>query len=114
MNAADDHPHALIPLTRGKVAIVDLDDLHAVGRKKWYAEPCGNRYKGHSYRAVREVKGHKVFLHREVMGQEPGGEIRVRHLDGNCLDCRRENLEISDEAGVFASDNPTAKKGEVT
>jgi hypothetical protein len=76
-----------IPLTQGKVALVD-DDLFdylnqwswfaALVHGKWYAQ----RQAGRPQKTVR--------MHRVVAGAPD--EVKVDHINGNGLDNRRENL----------------------
>lgn len=51
--------------------------------------------KGYVRKSV-EVDGRKrdVYLHRYIMGVQHGDTRHVDHLNGDTLDCRRENLEI--------------------
>lgn len=76
-----------IPLTQGQFALVDDADFEKVGRVKWSAMKVKN---GNFY-AVRNVTGGgkrtMLLLHCEIL------EIKgVDHLDGNGLNCCRENL----------------------
>jgi hypothetical protein len=77
-----------IPLTQGKVALVDDGDYGLVIQHKWYAAEL----KRHWY-AVRSGQNHRmIFLHREIMNASAG--VQVDHINGNGLDCRRENLRL--------------------
>ena len=79
-----------IPLTQGKVAIVDDEDAH-FAEKKWYAARQGH----HFYAQRNSTKGQErttVRLHREILAA-PGG-VLVDHKNDNGLDCRRENLRL--------------------
>jgi hypothetical protein len=81
-----------IPLTQGKVALVDDADFERLGNFKWRA------MRGHSdFYAVRNVPDstHKrgrrtVYLHAEILGRLPG--LQVDHANGDTLDNRRKNL----------------------
>lgn len=78
-----------IPLTRGKVAVVDDEDYDRIAQHKWYAEPIGRRW----YACRRIERGgirRKVYMHREVVGAEPGTDTDHRDHDG--LNNRRGNL----------------------
>lgn len=77
-----------IPLTKGKVTVVDDEDYERFGKFKWHC--VGGRY------AARSVGGRKnkrmVYLHREIIGAKED-EI-VDHINGNKLDNRRSNLRV--------------------
>jgi len=82
-----------ILLTRGMVAVLDLEDAD-LGRFNWHA----NGDPGKEY-AARKERLHglgqiTIWLHREVAlraGYEIDG-LDVDHRDGDRLNCRRSNL----------------------
>lgn len=80
-----------IPLTHGHEAILDDCDFDQVGYA-WRTRfgPTGVKY------AVRNIdigggKRTVVTLHRQILGLEKGGP-NVDHIDGDGLNCRRDNL----------------------
>lgn len=82
-----------IPLTQGKVALVSDEDYEKVSAYRWYA----NGYKRGRYWYA--VCGHirpqglrAVLLHRFIL-DAPKGMV-VDHINGNGLDCRRENMRL--------------------
>jgi len=80
-----------LPLSQGRVATIDAADFERVGRVKWslLRKPSGKFY------AHRNVPGWTTqrLLHRALFrGLKP--EELVRHINGDGLDCRRENLRI--------------------
>ena len=79
-----------IPLTQGKVAVVDDADYEWLSRYRWMASMARAGY----WRAVRWVgtraKHRAVFMHREIIGAQPGQ--LVDHRNGDGLDNRRANL----------------------
>ena len=80
-----------IPLTRGKVAIVDEQDAPLALQFKWHA--CNRKttwYAGSSHGRFFGGKG--LYLHRVLM--EPAEGQHVDHINGNGLDCRRENMRL--------------------
>ncbi|MEQ8785128.1 MAG: HNH endonuclease [Pirellulaceae bacterium] len=84
-----------IPLTQGKVALIDAEDAERVQTYKWHAcrrEP--NWYAGTS--AERRRGNNMIYLHRLVANAKRGEH--VDHINGNGLDCRRENLRICTNA----------------
>lgn len=74
-----------IPLTRGKVAIVDDEDFEWLSQWKWCAG-CAGKYalRGHERRAL--------YMHRFILGASAG--TLVDHVNGNGLDNRRCNLRL--------------------
>jgi len=87
---------ATVPLTRGYVAVIDIEDAAEIGRYNWYAKWCG---KGWLYacRAQREPgrgrSSRTVFMHRVVCGGPP--DRHVDHRNSNGLDNRRANLRVA-------------------
>jgi hypothetical protein len=94
-----------IPLTQGKVALVDDCDAY-LAAVHWHAA----KHRGTFY-AKREVKdggrGRTVYLHRAVMGEPPG--VKVDHKDGNGLDCRRANVRAATSAQNGWNRGPSRK-----
>lgn len=79
-----------IPLTKGKVALVDeADSARVLGFGKWSAQYSGY---GTLWYAVSSKLG-RTYLHRFVLGV-PRGTV-VDHISGDGLDCRRANLRIA-------------------
>lgn len=76
-----------IPLTRGKVAIVDDMDFDALSKHKWTAY-CNQ---GHWY-AQRVVRGKGVSMHRLILRAPPS--VHVDHWDGDGLHNWRKNLRV--------------------
>jgi len=81
-----------LPLSQGKVVIIDFDDMEKVGRVKWSAA----NYRGRWY-AERGRGNNRKRLHREVLDAPAGS--RGDHKNGNGLDNRRENLRVRDQRG---------------
>lgn len=83
-----------IPLTRGRVALVDAEDYAVVAAQKWFAErayggkiwyaACGARVK--AGRSGQRLKR----LHQVILGERAG--FQIDHVNGNGLDNRRSNL----------------------
>src|SRR6186997_2284150 len=83
-----------IPLTQGRVAIVDDEDYEGLIKNKWWFRDVKSEHrKGYACRSVR-VGGKKmiVMMHRQIMGLGWDTSIQVDHIDGNGLDNRRSNL----------------------
>jgi hypothetical protein len=82
-----------IPLTRGKIAIVDDEDYEYLSKHKWYAINSG----GYATRAYME-DGKKIVvrMHRLIMNVPE--DLVVDHIDGNTLNNQKANLRICTRA----------------
>lgn len=81
---------AIVPLTRGMVAIIDVSDVELICGQSWSADP---RLDGDGYYA--KARG-GLRLHRVIMDAPKG--VIVDHRDGDGLNCRRYNLRIGTQA----------------
>lgn len=80
-----------IPLTKGKTALVDIQDYYEVSQYKWTLKET--RFKKYAYRQFKKAgKMVQVLLHRAIT-QCPEG-MAVDHRNGDGLDNRRANLRI--------------------
>ena len=80
-----------IPLTQGKVALVDDEDYDFLNQWKWYAYKHRN-----TYYAVRDSRNHKrtqgntILMHRFIMNTP--SNLQVDHKDQNGLNNQKYNL----------------------
>ena len=78
-----------IPLTQGKVAIVDDTDFDWLNQWKWYVLNKRPRYY-----AARSVgprgKQTRIYMHRFIL--DPVSGMEPDHINGNGLDNRRANI----------------------
>ena len=76
-----------IPLTQGKVAIVDDEDYTWLMQWKWHSSY------GYAMRRERTWSGKQkgIFMHR-VVNKTPLG-LETDHINRNKLDNRKENLQ---------------------
>lgn len=83
-----------IPLSQGLEAIIDDCDA-AFAKVKWHAHKA---HRGTWYaRRTKKKDGRKtvLYLHREILGvSRDGFGVQVDHVNGDGLDCRRENLRV--------------------
>lgn len=88
-----------IPLTQGKVTIVDDDAPAWIFEVKWCAVRRVNDAGWYAIRGVpREGGGHTTQrLHRVIMDAKPGEQVDHKHGDG--LDNRKESLRITTNTG---------------
>src|SRR5690242_7752855 len=84
-----------IPLTQGKVAIIDAADADLC-RYKWHAIRQGNTWYARTNITVSgrpaKTRQKTVLMHRLVVGAEVGQE--VDHQDGDGLNNCRSNLRV--------------------
>jgi len=80
-----------IPLTQGKVAMVDDEDFPNLICHKWYAHEAYYR-KGLFY-AVRSVHNpdKQIMMHHAIIGKPKSGMV-TDHRDGDGLNNQRHNL----------------------
>lgn len=77
----------IIPLTQGKVALVDSADVEKIIPHTW----CASNQHGKWY-AMATIDCHQVTLHRFIL-DFPSSE--VDHINGDGLDCRRSNMRLA-------------------
>lgn len=85
-----------IPLTKGKYAIVDLQDYDRLRRYKWYVNGSDGEF--YAVRTARVSEGRKtkaVRMHREIL--LIADELVVDHINHNTLDNRRANLRAANK-----------------
>lgn len=80
-----------IPLTQGRVAVVDDDDFQYLMQWKW----CAHKYR-HGYRAVRSTNPGTEMMHRVILAAQKGEQ--VDHADGNGLNNVRSNIRLATHA----------------
>lgn len=81
-----------IPLTQGKVALVDDADYDWLMQWKWFAR--ASRGKFYAMRKIKTAKGRgHVFMHNIIL--PPDNERRPDHINGNGLDNQRGNLRLA-------------------
>lgn len=82
-----------IPLSMGKVALVDEKDYPRIAAHKWYAAKRGRTYYG--VRNIKNSKGKKtvIYMHHVILGRPPQG-FWVDHINCDGLDNRRSNLRF--------------------
>lgn len=99
-----------VPLSQGKIAIIDAADAEHVLQYKWHA---WRKKPGHSWYALhnfRDSSGKKrpILLHRYLLNPPDG--IVIDHRNGDGLDCRRQNMRLAPGAG---NQRNCAKKGKI-
>ena len=80
-----DSSYRLIPLTQGKVALVDLEDYESLSTIDWCAAKARK-----TFYAVGRIEGRQIAMHRFILGSPI--DLFVDHRSGDGLDNRRQNL----------------------
>lgn len=94
-----------IPLTQGKVALVDDEDYARLAAHKWQAKR--SYYSGSTlWYAQRTVQSRIVWMHREILGLTPGDRMETDHRNGDGLDNRRGNLRVATHSQNLANAKP--------
>lgn len=82
-----------IPLTQGKVAIVDDEDYNELNQYKWSAvwNPKTRSYYAKCHGSNGDTRK-TIYMSRAILGALPGQQVDHRNHD--TLDNRRENLRL--------------------
>lgn len=85
-----------IPLSCGKVALVDDKDYDDVSQHSWTATQSSRRNRTwYAVRNGRSGEPCRVYLHRYIMGVlDQGRTIEVDHIDNDGLNNQRGNLRL--------------------
>lgn len=92
----------LIPLTKNYSALVDDADYDWLSKHKWHTSLGGGREnKPYAYRKlkIRPGKYTHESMSRLILGLKYGDPRIGDHKNGNTLDYRRENLQITTRRG---------------
>lgn len=78
---------AIVPLTKGFEAVIDLADIALVRDYNWQAKPSGKKLE-----LVYAYRAGDVAMHRQIMPPPHG--FMIDHIDHDGLNNRRSNLRI--------------------
>ena len=95
-----------IQLTQGKVAIVDVADYEWLNRWKWYALKSRNTFYAARQSPRLDGKRTRIFMHRAILGLEPGDPRQGDHRNHNGLNNSRHNLRICNNSQNHQNGNP--------
>lgn len=85
-----------IPLTQGKVALVDADDYERLAQFNWYAVKHRHGFKAARSAWLGDRKRKMVLMHRAVM--DASDDQQIDHIDRDPLNNRRTNLRVATRA----------------
>lgn len=82
-----------IPLSQGKIALVDDEDFERLSQFKWFAHQSRNTF--YAERQIRICVGKQkaIKMHHAILGCD--SSQKVDHRDGNGLNNTRENLRLA-------------------
>lgn len=81
-----------VPLTQGRIAIIDDEDLNLVSKYIWHYADQGTGGKGYAKTNNKGKKPALLRMHRIILGLR--GKEKVDHINRNTLDNRKSNLRI--------------------
>jgi hypothetical protein len=84
-----------IPLSKGKVALVDDDDYERIAKFKWWINSHGYAARTVWYGRNHAPQHRNFSMHREILGVTDRRR-EVDHRNENRLDNRKSNLRICD------------------
>lgn len=90
-----------IPLTRGKITLVDADDYGALAGYRWY---YAKGYAARSLRSAPNAIPRHWAMHRQILTVPPG--YSVDHINHDTLDNRRANLRPATPAEQARNQRP--------
>jgi hypothetical protein len=91
-----------IPLTQGKVALVDDGDFPELSQYSWYAEKRnGTWYATTTVHLGKPNRKKNIRMHRYILKAPPG--IPVDHRDRDGLNNQRHNIRLASYAGNNAN-----------
>lgn len=89
-----DHAEIILEDPYGNVvgkAIIDIDDVDKCKEYRWHSHTSTST--GQSFARSTD----RILLHRLILGISNSYTVRVQHINGNGLDCRKTNLMTNRE-----------------
>jgi hypothetical protein len=106
VNKARKRPPVKVPLTKGRMALIDYEDAALIFQRKWYVMTS---YDTIFYAATCE-NGKHLFMHRFIL-KPPQSQI-IDHINGDGLDNRRQNMRLASHSlNAMNADYPLGASG---
>lgn len=83
-----------IKLNTGEKVLVDAADYDIIKSYKWHRHVCRRTTYARAWVRLYDGSRKKIFLHNILMGRGHGKYV-VDHINGNGLDNRRSNLQVT-------------------
>lgn len=83
-----------IPLTQGKVALVDDADYDWLNQFKWCAHKCRQSFYAVRHAPRKNGKRYLILMSRQILGLGRGDPHQADHYNHNTLDNQQDNLRI--------------------
>lgn len=83
----------LIPLSKGKVAMVDDEDFERLSKLSWHVMPAPYTLYAAAW-CIHDGRRIKNTMHRFLMNLWPGDKSVVDHIDHDGLNNQKENLKV--------------------
>jgi hypothetical protein len=89
-----------IPLTQGKLAMIDDTDFDLISQYKYWQAECrpGSNNWYATTQPYKDGKQVRIWMHRLILGLDRDDKRKTDHKDGNGLNNQRYNLRICTDA----------------
>ena len=83
-----------IPLTQGRVALVEDEDYEWLSQWNWFAKKSGKTFYAERSEKLPDGRWATFRMNRQILGLKHGDKRQGDHINHDTLDNRRANLRI--------------------